>query len=148
MDESSMNQNRRSHRSNVLLAASIEASGAVVPVKLRNLSTEGALIEGDGLPLEGSEVLFRRNELSVNSRVAWVLGKQAGVAFTRPIPQEDVLRNIPKPRYRAPPEPDHIPDAIPRVFRPAQRTAVHPPWLGCIWPVPPRRLPVARRVRV
>ena len=104
MDESSMNQNRRSHRSNVLLAASIEASGAVVPVKLRNLSTEGALIEGDGLPLEGSEVLFRRNELSVNSRVAWVLGKQAGVAFTRPIPQEDVLRNIPKPRHRAPPD--------------------------------------------
>ena len=97
-----MNLNRRSRRSNVLLAASIEASGAVTPVKLRNLSTEGALIEADGLPLEGTEVVFRRNELSVNSRVAWVAGNQAGVAFHRPIPQEDVLRNIPKPRYRAP----------------------------------------------
>ena len=102
MDESSMNQNRRSHRSNVLLAASIEASGASLPVKLRNLSTEGALVEGDDLPVEGSEVLFKRNELSVNSRVAWVHGTHAGVAFARPIAQEDVLRNIPKPRHRIP----------------------------------------------
>lgn len=102
MDESSTSQNRRALRSNVLLAASIELSGAVIPVKLRNLSTEGALIEGDSLPVEGSEVLFRRNDLSVNSRVAWVHEKQAGVAFNRPIPQEDVLRNIPTPRHRRP----------------------------------------------
>jgi hypothetical protein len=102
MDESSTSQNRRARRSNVLLAASIELSGAVIPVKLRNLSTEGALIEGDSLPVEGSEVLFRRNDLSVNSRVAWVHEKQAGVAFNRPIPQEDVLRNIPTPRHRRP----------------------------------------------
>ena len=102
MDESSTTQNRQSRRSNVLLAASIEAMGAVIPVKLRNLSVEGALIEGQGLPVEGSEVLFRRNELSVSSRVAWVHENHAGVAFREPIPQEDVLRNIPSPRYRAP----------------------------------------------
>ena len=102
MDQSSITQNRQSRRSNVLLAATIEALGAVIPVKLRNLSTEGALIEGEGLPIEGSEVLFRRNELSVSSRVAWVHGTQAGVAFRRPIAQEDVLRNIPGPKYRAP----------------------------------------------
>src|SRR5688500_6405850 len=101
MDESSMNHNRRSRRSNVLLAASIEASGASLPVKLRNLSTEGALIEGDDLPVEGSEVLFRRNELSVNSRVAWVHDEHAGVAYRGPIPQQDVLRNIPTPKHRA-----------------------------------------------
>lgn len=103
MDESSISQNRRARRSNVLLAASIEVSGTVLPVKLRNLSMEGALIEGDRLPVEGSEVMFRRNELSANSRVAWVHGNHAGVAFKKPIPQEDVLRNIPKPRYRTQP---------------------------------------------
>ena len=101
MDCSSLSQNRRSRRSNVLLAASIEASGAVVPVKLRNLSTEGALIEGDELPVEGSEVLFRRNDLALNGVVVWIDGKQAGVAFRTPIAQEDVLCNIPKPRARA-----------------------------------------------
>jgi len=101
MDESSITSNRRSRRSNVLLAAAIEVSGASQQVKLRNLSTEGALIEGDDLPIEGSEVLFRRNELKVTSRVAWVHGKHAGVAFQRSIAQEDVLRNIPTPRFRA-----------------------------------------------
>ncbi len=101
MDESSTSQNRRARRSNVLLAASIELSGAVVSVKLRNLSTEGALIEGNELPIEGSEVLFRRNDLNVKSRVAWVHEKHAGVAFNSPIPAEAVLRNIPTPRHRA-----------------------------------------------
>ena len=100
MDCTSVSQNRRARRSNVLLAASIEALGAVIPVKLRNLSTEGALIEGDELPVEGSEVLFRRNDLALKGRVAWVAGKQAGVAFRTRIAQEDVLRNIPKPRER------------------------------------------------
>ncbi len=101
MDESCVTQNRRSKRSNVLLAASIEAFGAVIPVKLRNLSAEGALIEGKNLPLEGARVVFRRNELSVDSQIAWVLDDHAGVAFDRSIPSEDVLRNIPVPR--APP---------------------------------------------
>ena len=102
MEHSEITQNRKSRRSNVLLAATIEVRGAAVPVKLRNLSTEGALIEGDDLPVEGAEVLFVRNDLKVKSRVAWVHEKQAGIAFRRPIPQEDVLRNIPSPRHRAP----------------------------------------------
>jgi hypothetical protein len=100
MDESSNTQNRRSRRSNVLLAASVEISGAVIPVKLRNLSASGALIEGDNLPLEGSEVVFRRNDLIVKSRIAWVGRKHAGLAFYSPLQQEEVLRNIPKPKPR------------------------------------------------
>ena len=50
MDESGPKQNRRARRSHVLMAASIETNNVQVPVKLRNLSPEGALIEGDGLP--------------------------------------------------------------------------------------------------
>ena len=102
MDESLITQNRRSRRSNVLLAATIEAFGQIIPVKLRNLSTEGALIEGKKLPRDGSAVVFHRNELSVQSHVAWVNGDQTGLAFTRPIAREDVLRNIPGPRSRVP----------------------------------------------
>jgi hypothetical protein len=102
MNDISPIQNRRSSRSNVLLAATIEAFGNAIPVKLRNLSTEGALIEGKNLPLEGAKVVFKRNELSVESRIAWVLDDHAGVAFTRTIPPEDVLRNIPTPRTPPP----------------------------------------------
>lgn len=104
MDESSFPHSRRSRRSNVLLAASIEVSGSVVPVKLRNLSSQGALIEGEDLPVEGSEILFRRNDLKVKGRVAWLHEDQAGIAFNNLLPQEDVLRNIPKPRPRVQPD--------------------------------------------
>jgi hypothetical protein len=100
MDQSSTPRNPRAKRSNVLLAASIEQSGHTFSVKLRNLSSEGALIEGEELPIEGSSVLFRRNDLSVTSRVAWVHGRHAGVAFSAPLDAQEVLRNIPKPKPR------------------------------------------------
>lgn len=104
MDQSSITHNRRSRRSNVLLAASIEAFGAVHQVKLRNLSAEGALVEGDNLPIEGSKVVFRRNDLQVESRIAWVHGNHAGVAFGSPLRAEEVLRHVPSPRPRMQPE--------------------------------------------
>jgi hypothetical protein len=98
MDESSNAQNRRSRRSPVYLAASVEIAGIPEPVKLRNLSEEGALIEGDRFPLEGTTTFFERNELRLKSRVIWVHGRFAGIAFARPLRQEEVLRNVPQPR--------------------------------------------------
>lgn len=100
MDESSLSQNRRSRRSNVLMSATIELSGASTPVKLRNLSAEGALIEGDQLPVEGSELVFRKAELSADARVAWVEGRRAGIAFMKNLCPETVLRHVPMPRPR------------------------------------------------
>lgn len=100
MDESSMMKNRRSRRSPVLLAANVEIAGAPVTVKLRNLSEEGALIEGDRLPLEGATTFFERNDLRLKSRVVWVQGRYAGVLFDEKLNRDDVLRNIPAPRPR------------------------------------------------
>jgi hypothetical protein len=104
MDQSSVTQNRKSRRSPVLLAASVEVAGVAQTVKLRNLSEEGALIEGDRLPLEGTSTIFERNELRLNSRVIWVHGRFAGVAFARPLKPEEVLRNVPQPRQRIHPD--------------------------------------------
>lgn len=102
MDESSMMSNRRSRRSPVLLAATVEVAGQPIPVKLRNLSEEGALIEGDRLPLEGTSTWFQRNDLRRKSRIVWVHGRFAGVAFDEALTVEDVLRNVPKPKPKAP----------------------------------------------
>ena len=96
-----MIQSRRSRRAPVLLAATIEVDGVPEAVKLRNLSEEGALIEGERLPAEGSTSFFQRNELRLKSRVIWVHGRYAGVAFARPLKSEEVLRNIPQPRPKA-----------------------------------------------
>jgi hypothetical protein len=104
MEQSSITSNRRSRRSNVLLAASVEAGGTVTAVKLRNLSAEGALIESPTLPSQGTDVLFRRNELSIPGRVAWVHGCHAGIAFAQQLQPQEVLRNIPKPRPKLTPE--------------------------------------------
>ena len=106
MDESSITQNRRSRRSPVLLTATIYVSGVPVAVKLRNLSEQGALIESERLPTEGSETIFERKELRLNSRVVWVEGKYAGVAFDVPLNREDLLRHIPQPKGRSRNEPD------------------------------------------
>jgi hypothetical protein len=102
MDESAITQNRRNRRSNVLLSATLELSGSELCVKLRNLSAEGALVEGERLPIEGSELLFRKGDLCVAGRIVWTEGKRAGVAFAMHLEPEQLLRHIPAPRARVP----------------------------------------------
>jgi hypothetical protein len=108
MDNSSPSQNRRARRSQVLLTATIEHAGACQSVKLRNLSAEGALVESDKLPIEGTPVEFRRNELNAGGRIVWVNGKYAGIAFNQALNPEEVLRHVPTPR----------PKIQPRTYRP------------------------------
>ena len=103
MDESSPTQNRKTRRSNVLMTASLELSGTSLAVKLRNLSAEGALVEGDKLPIEGASVLFRKGDLSMPGTIAWVKGRQAGVYFAQKLNPEQLLRHVPTPRPRVTP---------------------------------------------
>ena len=100
MDQSSLSQNRRSNRSPVLLSAKIDVGGTEVAVILRNLSSEGALIEGAKLPVVGSVTPFRRNDLSVTGRIVWVEGRFAGLAFNRHLEREELLRQVPQPKQR------------------------------------------------
>src|SRR3954447_11474854 len=104
MDQSMTSQNRRSRRSPVLLTASVDVDGTPMPVKLRNLSEDGALIEGDCLPPEGSITFFERDNLRLKSEVVWVEDRLAGVAFARPLKRSEVLRAVPQPRQWVRPE--------------------------------------------
>ena len=104
MDQSNNPQNRKTRRSNVLMSASLELSGTSMPVKLRNLSADGALVEADKLPVEGTSILFRKGDLSVPGRVAWVKGRRAGVGFEQKLMPEQLLRHIPAPRPRVTPD--------------------------------------------
>ena len=100
MDESSISQNRRSRRSNVLMAATVECEGESFKTKLRNLSKEGALVEGLGLPGIGAKVTFLKGELRASGTVAWSAGSRAGIAFDSTLDPEAVLHHVPKPRAR------------------------------------------------
>ena len=103
MDQSGVPQNRGSRRAPVLLTANVDVCGTPTPVRLRNLSPEGALIEGDSLPPVGSKTLFSRKDVRVKSEVIWVEGRYAGLAFDQPLAQDKVLRSIPAPRERVMP---------------------------------------------
>lgn len=100
MDEGSPAQNRRERRSNVLLVAVVETSGKALDVKLRNLSADGALIEAENLPVEGSEITFRKSDLKVAGKVVWVSNNRAGLQFHTQLTPEALLRHVPVPRPR------------------------------------------------
>jgi hypothetical protein len=105
---------RRSPRAKVFLAATLECADGILPVTLRDLSEHGALIESEcGLTLD-CEVWFCRNELRVHGYVAWVEDKQAGIAFSRALKAEVVLRHINRPAARPVDETTHRRPALTR----------------------------------
>lgn len=79
----------------MLLKATLEIPGVSLAVILRNLSQDGALVQGKCLPEEGSRVLFHRQGLSVPSRIAWCDGNLAGLQFEYPLYPREILRHIP-----------------------------------------------------
>lgn len=79
------------------MTAVVEHGGIAARVTLRNLSSDGALVEGDHGLSKGMEVLFRKNDLSVSGTVAWVEDRKAGIAFAMSLDPETVLRNVPTP---------------------------------------------------
>jgi len=104
MDQSGITQNRRSRRSHLLMTATLEISGRAVQVKLRNLSSDGAQVEGDQLPVEGTDLMFRKGELAIAGCIIWTKGKQAGIRFEHQLEPETVLNHIPVPRARMTPD--------------------------------------------
>jgi hypothetical protein len=103
MDESTATQNRRHRRSNVLLKATLELENESLTVTLRNLSQEGALVQADGLPQQGTRLLFHRQGLSVPARIAWSHRDLAGVDFDVPLYPRELLRHVPVPAPKPPP---------------------------------------------
>lgn len=100
MNAESSVQNRRSRRANLFMAATLEVGAHSLPVRLRNLSREGALVEGDRLPIEGSVLIFVKGELRVKGRIAWAKDNRAGIAFDMYLDPDAVLRHVPRPKSR------------------------------------------------
>jgi hypothetical protein len=101
MDESVTIQNRQHRRSNVLMKATLELPGSSLGVILRNLSQDGALVQGEDLPGDGVRILFHRDGLSVPSRVALSHCGYASLQFDYPLFPKEMLRHVPTPRHRA-----------------------------------------------
>lgn len=83
---------RRDPRKALLVAAELIAAGVSAAVKIRNLSTKGALVEADNLPSAGTALRLVRGPLSADGTMSWSTGGRGGIAFTAPIAVEDWVR--------------------------------------------------------
>jgi hypothetical protein len=117
-------ESRRHQRSNVLLTAALESGDVSLAVTLRNLSHDGALVQGAELPAEAQRVLFRRQGLSVASRVAWAHGDFAGIAFESPLSPSELLRHIPAAERRLAPPLKRRPGFACAPLTPAERALI------------------------
>jgi hypothetical protein len=80
LDDSQIGK-RAEPRTNVAVMASMAALSASGSVMICNLSTRGAMIEGERLPGVGERVELRRGEMLVVGRVVWRDLRKAGLQF-------------------------------------------------------------------
>lgn len=69
-------------RSHVFLMAALYVGAACLPVRVRNISAHGALLEGSNLPEEQKTVSLKRGSLATIGRIAWSNGRQCGLRFS------------------------------------------------------------------
>lgn len=69
----------------MFLVATLYFGGAGSPVRVRNMSTTGALVEGAALPAAGTAIILRRGALEAPATTAWSEAGKAGLAFAGPL---------------------------------------------------------------
>jgi hypothetical protein len=89
--------NRTKPRSNVFLSAVIFVGAVPLPVRVRNLSSQGALLDGGSLPSPGARVRLVRGDLSAEGEVAWQTGGQAGLRFAGEINVNEWVKRVGHP---------------------------------------------------
>lgn len=73
-------------RTNIFLCATLRFDGRVAPVRVRDLSPDGALIEGDVLPERETKVTLERGSVFADATVAWRSATRFGLHFCVPLP--------------------------------------------------------------
>jgi len=81
VDPSDDAQRRVEPRSNIFVVAALAFDSGSGPVRIRNMSRSGALIEGAMIPANGSTVRLSRGSLSVSGEIVWRHESRAGMHF-------------------------------------------------------------------
>jgi hypothetical protein len=108
----------------VFLTATLDVAGTSLPVVLRNLSREGALVSGKELPETGDSVLFHRQGLCAPGTVAWSHSGLAGIHFLVPLYPKELLRHIPPKENRPAPNIKRRPGLKPQPLTPGEQALV------------------------
>lgn len=84
----------RAPRKNVMLAATISAGTVSAPVRIRNLSEVGAMIDGPALPGAGVKLTLSRLALSIGATVVWSRNGRCGLSLGCPIIVDDWITGV------------------------------------------------------
>ena len=76
---------RSSPRTHLFVAVTLSWSASSAAARLRNISSDGALVEIAEGPTPGERVKLRRAELSATGTVMWAVGNRVGIRFERPV---------------------------------------------------------------
>lgn len=80
---------RSARRANVFLSAVLDVAGSSFPVRIRNLSPAGALVDGKDLPPKGDAVRLQRGPHSAVASVMWRKGDACGLRFASVVPVQE-----------------------------------------------------------
>lgn len=82
---------RRDNRTSMFLAAVLHAGSEQAPVKVRNMSSQGALIDTSLILSVGMRVVLMRGALRVQGAVMWSSEGRCGMRFSSEVPVNDWL---------------------------------------------------------
>jgi hypothetical protein len=90
-------EGRRERRHSLVWSGLLHHDHQSTPIRIRNISATGAMIECTELLTMGSEPLLELGpDLSVSTTVAWVLGDQAALRFKSSFDLQDLARSRPQ----------------------------------------------------
>jgi hypothetical protein len=82
---------RADARNNMFVTAVLYGERGAIPVRIRNMSRSGALIESAAFPPEGSPVRLCRGSFSVGGQIVWHRDNRAGMRFDAVVDVADWL---------------------------------------------------------
>ena len=82
-------ETRSGPRTQLCLSATIRFGSLSAAIRLRDLSTTGARIEGERLPAVGASALITRGTLNATGTIVWRDRKGCGVRFETPLSLEE-----------------------------------------------------------
>lgn len=115
---------RRTERTHLFLVAALSFARASTPVRVRNLSATGALVEGASLPPAGTAVFLRRGEREAAGTIIWLEPGKAGLRFAGLV---DVQAWLPAKGSKRQTEVDRIAFGLKHSTPPTAAIAAPPP---------------------
>lgn len=79
------------------------------PVKLRDISAGGTLVESEQPFAAGKDAILRRGSTEVFARIVWANGNRCGLQFEDPMTEAELLAFIHQPLKAAAPMPQPLP---------------------------------------